>query len=38
MISSFANVGGGWIFIGVKNDRTIVCINAPRTNYEQTAR
>ncbi len=36
VIASFANAGGGWIFIGAKNDGTVTCIEAPRTDYGQT--
>lgn len=35
VIASFANAGGGWIFIGAKNDGSLVCLDTPRTDYAQ---
>lgn len=36
IITSFANAGGGWIFIGIEDDGALTCIDAPRTDYGQT--
>lgn len=35
IITSFANTEGGWLFIGVSDDGSVVNIDKPRTDYGQ---